>query len=158
MKKNILKNPNRKESKVNNESYEDLYIQLGVYDDSEIMNCHFLRVDFEGVWLNGAQFKKCRFHSVLFYGIQGFDAEFHDSDFSNVRFRGCNLEKTDFSNSVLGEVVFETDNINHKTDISGADFSNVDLSNVTFNKVLYDGSTKFPESFNPARHPGLERK
>jgi uncharacterized protein YjbI with pentapeptide repeats len=143
-------------SKIVSEKYEHIYFQCGTYDESEFIDCIFLDVDIEGVWINEAVFKQCKFENTLFYGVQAYATTFHESTFSNVEFKGCNLSKANFSGCTFSNVAFGADNIGSITDISGACFEGVNLEGSIFFCVEYDNYTKFPKNFDPLTKEGLK--
>ena len=155
MKKSTLVRPNMEGLKINGKHYENLYLQGGACQNAEFVDCVFSDVDFEGVWIVDALFKKCQFDGTLFYDVQGYGVRIQDSAFCKVEFKGCNLAKADFSNCVFNDVVFCGDNIGSVTDISGAYFGDVNLRSVTFRDVEYDAETIFPEGFDPREEAGL---
>ena len=59
------------------------------------------------------------------------------------------------SGSILDDVIIGKDNIDHLSDISGADFVNVNLDGVRFEGVKYDSFTEFPSDFDPSSRVGL---
>lgn len=136
---------------------ENLLFESGNFDDAHAKGVKILSCDFEGSWLCNADFSDSYLEKVEFYDVQAYGAKFTETQLIEVAFLGANLAGADFRGGVLGNVTFRSDNMLHKTDLSGVDFSNVDLSRVKFEGALYDAMTKFPRGFESSRYPGLVR-
>lgn len=87
-----------------------------------------------------------------FYWLFAFRADFTGADLEDCVFRGCQLSEANFSGAMLRRTRFVKDNLDGRTDLSGADLSAALIEAVDFSGAKYDDATKFPEGFDPSRH------
>lgn len=138
--------------------FDDLVFTLADLNGASCRGAFLSKVMFQGADLSDADLSESTVRDTLFYDVFAYEAKFRRASLRDVCFRGSNLCGADFSDSSFVSVSFEKDNINHATDISGANLSNVDLSSSVFDGVEYNEATLFPRNFNPASRPGLIKK
>ncbi len=133
----------------------NLIFTLGDFDDAVFVGGSLKNINFQGSIMFDVDMRGAQIQDSIFYGIQGYGAKFQNSILRNVRFLGSSMQGADFSGSILDDVIIGKDNIDHLSDISGADFVNVNLDGVRFEGVKYDSFTEFPSDFDPSSRVGL---
>lgn len=101
--------------------------------------------------LVGASLKRCDL-----YWLHASASSFVDADLEDCIFRGCNLSVVDFSGARLRRTRFLKDNLDGRTDLSGANLSAAQISDADFSGAEYDDASRFPPGFDPLRH-GMTR-
>lgn len=146
---------NLKSAHLSNVILNNLTFSLGDFDGAVFEGGSLKNINFEGSIMFDVDMRRALIENSTFYAIQGYGSKFQSSILRNVRFLGSSMQGADFSGSILDGVSFGKDNIEHLSDISGADFSDVNLDSVRFEGVKYDSSTQFPDGFDPTSCAGL---
>lgn len=93
---------------------------------------------------------------MRFFWLFAYRADFTGADLEDCAFRGCDLSEANFSGAVLRRTRFAKDNLDGRTDLSGADLSAAIIEAADFSGAEYDDATKFPPGFDPHQHGMLK--
>lgn len=138
-------------------SLKKLLFVGGNFDGADLTRTQIEDVIFEGTLLSDARFDGAVITRGQFYDVEAYGASFRDATLKQVSFLGTNLSQSAFQKAVLESAVFKRDNVDHPTDLTGANFSETDLGGAEFRGALYDDETQFPPGFRAEYADGLSR-
>jgi uncharacterized protein YjbI with pentapeptide repeats len=120
--------------------------------DANLKAAEMQGAELGGATLNGAELGGADLHAANLRGVQAFQTRLARADLSEVDFHGANLRGADLRQADLRDAELE------QADLRGADLRGADMrwrvsaSLPLLHGARYDETTRWPASFQPARH------
>ncbi|NEQ44915.1 MAG: pentapeptide repeat-containing protein [Leptolyngbya sp. SIOISBB] len=123
------------------------YLRDAYILDSDLSDSILDSANLEGIGLRRVFIDNASLIGVNFQNSEILGGLFRNSNLDSSNFNYSNLIEVNFSNSNLSNVNFEHAKFGRVT-LLGADLTGADLNSASFENVIYDAHTKFPEGFH----------